>query len=224
MCGRFSQIASPEVIAQQFNITNPPLFTPRYNIAPSQPIAAIRIDSDTATRTLVMLRWGLIPSWAKDPKIGFQCINAKAETATEKPSFRSAFKKRRCLVIATGFYEWQVQGRSKQPMWIGLQSTRPFAFAGLWEHWTPPEGEPLETCTIITTEPNDLMAPIHNRMPVILAPTSYDQWLDPTFQHVEPLKALLRPYPSEELTAYPVSTLVNNPRHDAPQCLDPITA
>jgi putative SOS response-associated peptidase YedK len=109
-------------------------------------------------------------------------------------------------------------------MWIGLQSTRPFAFAGLWELWTPPEGEPLETCTIITTEPNDLMATIHNRMPVILAPTSYDQWLDPTFQHIEPLKALLRPYPSEELTAYPVSTLVNNPRHDAPQCLDPITA
>lgn len=224
MCGRFSQTASPEVIAQQFELTDLPLFTPRYNIAPSQSIAAIRIDLDTATRTLVMLRWGLIPSWAKDPKIGFQCINAKAETAAEKPSFRSAFKKRRCLVIATGFYEWQVQGRSKQPMWIGLRSTRPFAFAGLWEHWTPPEGEPFGTCTIITTEPNDLMAPVHNRMPVILAPTSYDQWLDPTFQHVEPLKALLRPYPSEELRAYPVSTLVNNPRHDAPQCLDPITA
>ena len=166
-------------------------------------MAAIRIEPDTATRQLVLLRWGLIPSWAKDPKIGFQCINAKAETAAEKPSFRSAFKKRRCLVIATGFYEWQVQGRSKQPMWIGLQSKRPFAFAGLWEHWTPHEGEPLETCTIITTEPNDLMAPIHNRMPVILAPTPYDQWLDPTFQHVEPLKALLRPYPSEELTGLP---------------------
>jgi putative SOS response-associated peptidase YedK len=224
MCGRFSQTASPEVLAQQFKITDPPLFTPRYNIAPSQPIAAIRIDPDSATRTLVMLRWGLIPSWAKDPKIGFQCINAKAETVAEKPSFRSAFKKRRCLIVATGFYEWQVQGRTKQPMWIGLRSKRPFAFAGLWEQWTPAEGELLETCTIITTEPNDLMAPIHNRMPVILAPTSYDQWLDPTFQHVEPLKALLRPYPSEELTAYSVSTLVNNPRHDAPQCLDPITA
>ena len=134
MCGRFTQTASPEVIAQQFELTNPPLFTPRCNIAPSQPIAAIRIDPDTDTRALVMLRWGLIPSWAKDPKIGFQCINAKAETAAEKPSFRSAFKKRRCLLIATGFYEWQIQGRSKQPMWIGLQSKRPFAFAGLWEH------------------------------------------------------------------------------------------
>ena len=223
MCGRFTQTASPEVIAEQFKITNPPLFTPRYNIAPSQPIAAIRIDPDRATRTLVMLRWGLIPSWAKDPKIGNQCINAKAETVAEKPSFRSAFKKRRCLVIATGFYEWQVQGRAKQPIWIGLRSKRPFAFAGLWEQWKPPEGEPLETCTVITTEPNDLMAPIHNRMPVILSPASYDQWLDLSFQQIEPLKALLRPYPSEELTAYPVSTLVNNPRHDASQCLEPVS-
>ena len=211
------------MIAQQFDITALPLFTPRYNIAPSQLIAAIRIDPDRATRKLVMLRWGLIPSWAKDPKIGNQCINAKAETVAEKPSFRSAFKKRRCLIVATGFYEWQIQGRTKQPIWIGLRSHHPFAFAGLWERWTPAEGEPLETCTIITTEPNDLMAPIHNRMPVILAPTAYDQWIDPTLQHIEPLKALLRPYPSEELTAYPVSTLVNNPRHDVPQCLEPVS-
>jgi|CXWL01.1.fsa_nt_gi putative SOS response-associated peptidase YedK len=224
MCGRFTQTASPEVIAQQFELTDPPLFTPRYNIAPSQPIAAIRIDPDTTTRTLVMLRWGLIPSWAKDPKIGNHCINAKAETVAEKPSFRSAFKKRRCLIVATGFYEWHVQGRAKQPMWIGLRNQQPFAFAGLWEHWTSSDGQPLETCTIITTEPNDLMAPIHNRMPVILASTAYDQWLDPTFQHTELLKALLRPYPSEELMAYAVSTLVNNPRHDAPQCLEPVPA
>ena len=223
MCGRFSQTASPEVIAQQFALTDPPLFTPRYNIAPSQPVLAIRIEPDTTTRNLVMLRWGLIPSWAKDPKIGNQCINAKAETVAEKPSFRSAFKKRRCLVVATGFYEWQVRGPVKQPMWIGLRSKRPFAFAGLWEHWKPTEGESLETCTIITTEPNELMQPIHSRMPVILAPSSYDQWLDPTFQQAEPLKALLRPYPSEELMAYPVSTLVNNPRHDAPQCLEPVS-
>ena len=223
MCGRYSQTASPEVIAQQFDVADLPLFKPRYNIAPSQLVMAIRIEPDTTTRRLVPLRWGLVPSWAKDPKIGNQCINAKAETVAEKPSFRSAFKKRRCLVIATGFYEWQMQGRTKQPLWIGLRSHRPFAFAGLWEHWTPAEGEPRETCTIITTEPNDLMAPIHNRMPVILAPASYDQWLDPTFQHVEPLKALLRPYPGEELMAYPVSTLVNNPRHDAPQCLEPVS-
>ena len=223
MCGRFSQTASPEVMAQQFELIDPPLFNPRYNIAPSQPVVAIRIEPDTTTRRLVQLRWGLIPSWAKDTKIGNQCINAKAETVAEKPAFRAAFKNRRCLVIATGFYEWQRQGPVKQPMWIGLRSKQPFAFAGLWEHWTPAEGDSLETCTIITTEPNDLMASIHNRMPVILAPTSYDQWLDPTFQHIEPLKTLLRPYLSEELTAYPVSTLVNNPCHDAPQCLEPVS-
>ena len=225
MCGRFSQTAPPEIIAEQFGVKEPlPLFQPRYNIAPSQPVVAIRIEPDTAMRRLAQLRWGLIPSWAKDPKIGSQCINAKAETVAATPSFQSAFKKRRCLVIATGFYEWQrQQGSLTQPMCIGLQSKRPFAFAGLWEHWRPAEGEPIETCTIITTEPNDLMAPIHTRMPVILAPTSYDQWLDPTFQQVEPLNALLRPDPSEELTAYPVSTLVNNPHHDAPQCLEPVS-
>lgn len=223
MCGRFSQTATREIIAEQFQVRELPFFQPRYNIAPSQDIAAIRIESDTSTWKLVMLRWGLIPSWAKDAKIGNQCINAKAETVAEKPSFRSAFKKRRCLVVATGFYEWQIQGHAKQPMWIGLRNKRPFAFAGLWEHWKPAEGEPLETCTIITTEPNDLMAPIHNRMPVILAPTSYDQWLDPTFQKIETLNGLLRPYPSDELMTYPVSTLVNNPRHDAPQCLEPVS-
>lgn len=223
MCGRYSQTATPEIIAEQFGVNDSPLFQLRYNIAPSQSIAAIRIEPDTTTRKLVMLRWGLVPSWAKDPKIGNQCINAKAETVAEKPSFRSAFKKRRCLVVATGFYEWQVQGAYKQPMWIGLRNKRPFAFAGLWEHWKPAEGEPIDTCTIITTEPNDLMAPIHNRMPVILAPTSYDQWLDPTFQKIETLNGLLRPYQSEELTAYPVSTLVNNPRHDTPQCLEPVS-
>ena len=172
MCGRFTQTASPAVITQQFDVAVPPLFTPRYNIAPSQPIAAIRIDPDTSTRKLVMLRWGLIPSWAKDPKIGHQCINAKVETVAEKPSFRAAFKARRCLVIATGFYEWQVQGRAKQPMWIGLKSHHPFA--GLWEQWQPPEGAAIESCTILTTEPNELLKPIHNRMPVILAPSSYD--------------------------------------------------
>jgi putative SOS response-associated peptidase YedK len=223
MCGRFTQTATPAIIAEQFGVAVPSLFQPRYNIAPSQPIAVIRIEPDSTTRTLVMLRWGLIPSWAKDPTIGNQYINAKAETVAEKPSFRSAFKKRRCLVVATGFYEWQVQGRTKQPMWIGLKSQRPFAFAGLWEQWKPADGELLETCTIITTEPNGLMAQIHNRMPVILGPAFYDQWLDPTFQPIESLKDLLRPYPGEELMAYPVSTLVNNPRHDVPQCLEPVS-
>jgi len=224
MCGRFTQTASPAVIAQEFGVAVPPLFTARYNIAPSQPVAAIRIEPGTTTRQLVQLRWGLIPSWAKDPKIGHQCINAKAETVAEKPSFRAAFKARRCLVIATGFYEWQVQEKAKQPMWIGLKSHRPFAFAGLWEQWHPPEGADIESCTILTTEPNELLRPIHNRMPVILAPSAYDQWLDPTVHDAESLKSQLCPYPSEELMAYPVSTLVNNPRHDAPDCLEPLPA
>lgn len=223
MCGRFTQTASPAVIAQQFGVAVPPLFTAHYNIAPSQPVAAIRIELSTTTRELVLLRWGLIPSWAKDPKVGHQCINAKAETVAEKPSFRAAFKSRRCLVIATGFYEWQVQGRRKQPMWIGLKSHRPFAFAGLWEQWHSPEGSDIESCTILTTEPTELLRPIHNRMPVILVPSTYDQWLDPTVHNAETLKSLIRPYPSEELTAYPVSTLVNNPRHDAPDCLEPLS-
>jgi putative SOS response-associated peptidase YedK len=222
MCGRFTQTASPELIAEQFGVRPPLAVSPRYNIAPSQPIAAIRSDPDSSTRTFVMLRWGLIPSWAKDPKMGMHCINAKAETVAERPSFRSAFKKRRCLVIADGFYEWQRHGGRKQPMWIGRTDRRPFAFAGLWEHWQPSAGDPIESCTIITTEPNDLMAPIHNRMPVILDRTAYDQWLDPTFQQTELLKPLLRPYPSEELTAYLVSILVNNPRHDVPQCLESV--
>jgi len=221
MCGRFTQTAPPEVIADQFQIDDPPLFKPNYNISPTQHVAIVRLNLESVKRECVLVRWGLIPSWAKDAKIGNQCINAKGETVAEKPAFRSAFKKRRCLVIADGFYEWQRLGERKQPMWIGRTDKRPFALAGLWEHWQPADGEPLETCTIITTEPNDLMAPIHNRMPVILVPASYDQWLDLNAQ-AEPLKTLLRPYPSEELRAYPVSTLVNNPRHNVPQCLEPV--
>ncbi len=223
MCGRFTQTATPEVIAEQFHLDEPPLFKPRYNIAPSQQVVAIRLNAETAKRECVMLRWGLIPSWAKDPKIGNQCINAKAETVGVKPSFRSAFKKRRCLVIADGFYEWQVQGPRKQPVWIGLKNKHPFAFAGLWEHWSPKDGEPIESCTIITTQPNALMQSIHNRMPVILDAIDYAAWLDPAFQHVDILNALLRPFPAEHMTAFPVSTVVNNPRQDAPQCLEPVS-
>lgn len=220
MCGRFTQTATPEAIAEQFQVDDPLLFKPNYNISPTQRVAVVRLNPESVKRDCVLLRWGLIPSWAKDAKIGNQCINAKGETVAEKPAFRSAFKKRRCLVIADGFYEWQRLGERKQPIWIGRKDKRPFAFAGLWEHWKPAEGEPIETCAIITTEPNDLMAPIHNRMPVILAPASYIPWLDHTAP-ADSLKALLRPYPSAELQAYPVSTLVNNPRHNAPACLEP---
>lgn len=222
MCGRFTQTATPDVIAKLFRVEGPlPLFKPSYNIAPTQRVAAVRLNPETGKRECALLRWGLIPSWAKDAKIGNQCINAKAETVAEKPSFRSAFRKRRCLVVADGFYEWQRAGERKQPMWIGRKDRQPFAFAGLWEYWKPAEGEPLETCAIITTEPNDVMATIHNRMPVLLSPASYDQWLDPATP-AEPLKALLRPCPGEELHAYPVSPLVNNPRNNAPQLIEQI--
>lgn len=175
---------------------------------------------------------GLTPSWAKDTKIGFQCINAKAETISEKPAFRSAFKKKRCLVVADGFYEWQKtigpDGKEqKQAMRICRKDCQPFAFAGLWEWWQLQSGgpngastvtEPIESCTIITSEPNELMTAIHNRMPVILSPSDYDQWLDPSSQP-EPLKKLLRSCPSEDLEAYPVTALVGNPRNNALHCL-----
>ena len=222
MCGRYTLTASPEVIAEQFDLQEPPLFQPRYNIAPTQQVAVIRLTPESARRQLDMLRWGLIPAWAKDPKIGNQMINAKAETVATKPSFRSAFRKRRCLIPASGFYEWQQEGRQKQPMFIRLQDRRPFAFAGLWERWQPPEGEPVESCAIITTDPNEFIQKIHNRMPVILAPQNYEVWLDPAVQETDTLHALLKPYPAENMEAYPISKMVNNPRFDSPQCVEPV--
>ena len=220
MCGRYTLQASPEEIAEQFAVEEPSLFKARYNIAPTQIVPAVRIHPDTTQRELVQIRWGLIPSWAKDPRIGNQMINAKAETVATKPSFRSAFRKRRCLIPASGFYEWQQQGRQKQPMYIRLRDRRPFAFAGLWERWEPKDGEPVESCTIITTEPNEFMRPIHNRMPVILTVKDYEVWLDPAVQQTDTIQALLKPYPVEDMEAYPVSRLVNNPRFDSSQCVE----
>jgi len=223
MCGRYTLQATPEELAKQFNavIEDMSLFKPRYNIAPSQSVAVVRLKSDASHRELVQLRWGLIPSWAKDPKIAYSTINAKAETVAEKPAFRSAFRKRRCLIPASGFYEWQKEGKQKQPMYIRLRDRRPFAFAGLWEHWEPKEGEPLESCTIVTTDANEFMVPIHNRMPVILASQDYDRWLDPTVPP-DSLQAFLKPYAVNEMEAYAVSKMVNNPRNDILQCVEPI--
>jgi len=220
MCGRYTLQATPEELATQFRaeIEEASLFKPRYNIAPSQNVVVVRLKPDTSRRELTRLRWGLIPSWAKDPKIAYSTINAKAETVAEKPAFRSAYRKRRCLIPASGFYEWQQQGKQKQPMYIRLRDHHPFAFAGLWEHWEPKEGEPLESCTIVTTEANEFMLSIHNRMPVILASQDYDQWLDPTTQ-TDLLRALLKPYEADEMEAYAVSKMVNNPRNDTPQCI-----
>ncbi len=229
MCGRYTLQATPEEIAAQFAVEEPPLFKPRYNIAPSQNVAVVRLKPDTSQRELVRLRWGLIPSWAKDPKIAYSTINAKAETVATKPAFRSAFRKRRCLIPASGFFEWQQQGKQKQPMYIRLRDHRPFAFAGLWEHWEPKDGEPIESCTIVTTEANEFMQRIHHRMPVILTPEDYKVWLDPVVQQLEglqyllrPSPDLLRPHPAVEMEAYAVSKMVNNPRNDVPQCMESV--
>jgi putative SOS response-associated peptidase YedK len=221
MCGRFTLTDPDADLAVQFNLPEIPDMAPRYNIAPTQPVAAVRIGAGTETRELVLLRWGLIPFWAKDLKIGARMINARSETVAEKPAFRAAFRKRRCLVVADGFYEWQKQNGAKQPFLIRLQDAQPFAFAGLWEHWKGPDDTVVESCTLLTTQPNALLKPIHNRMPVILHPRDYDLWLDPEVQEAGSLRQLFHPYPPDDMDAYPVSRWVNSPANDDPRCILP---
>ncbi len=225
MCGRFSLAQSGDDLAEFFHIQPALPIEPRYNIAPTQPVVAIVATAEAPQPQFQFLRWGLIPSWAKEPTIGSRLINARAETVAEKPSFRAAFKRRRGLILADGFYEWhqQTEGQAKQPYYIFLKTHQPFAFAGLWEHWTDPtSGGELQTCTILTTEPNALMAPIHTRMPVILSPEDYAPWLDPGFYQPQVLQAMLRPYETAEMDRYAVSTLVNKPQNDAPDCRAPL--
>jgi putative SOS response-associated peptidase YedK len=234
MCGRFTLSQSAETIAAAFDLDfdsdEVPTIPPRYNIAPTQPIAVIRKTIDHPQREFTYLSWGLVPSWSKDPKIGSRLINARAETLAEKPSFRAAFKRRRCLIVADGFYEWQRSsttngGRSaekKQPYYFRLKNHQPFAFGGLWEHWENGNGDVIESCTIITTTANEVLSPIHDRMPVILPPKGYDLWLDPTIEKDKDLHTLLRPYAEEEMESYPVRSVVNNPRHDSPDCIAPL--
>lgn len=221
MCGRFTLRVSPEQIAALFSVEQMPPLAPRYNIAPTQPVLAIRDSYAGNGREATFLNWGLIPSWSTDPGIGSRMINARAETAAEKPSFRAAFKYRRCLIPADGFYEWQKVAGGKQPQLIGMKDGSPFGFAGLWEHWER-EGSVIESCTILTTEPNDLLASVHNRMPVILHPEDYEEWLDRTIQKADPLLHLLRPFPAEQMSYRPVSTHVNNPRNEDPACVAPL--
>lgn len=224
MCGRFTLRTAPQEVARTFRLTGAlGEWAPRYNIAPSQVVAAVRVDEADA-RQLVFLRWGLVPAWADDPAIGNRMINARGETVAEKPSFRKAFVARRCLIAADGFYEWQKSGGSakapKQPFYITMRDERPFAFAGLWERNTRC-GEPIETCTIITTTANELMQPLHDRMPVIVPIDRQDLWLDPAVQEVERLTPLLAPFASDAMKATPVSTRVNNPRNESPECIVP---
>jgi putative SOS response-associated peptidase YedK len=222
MCGRFTLTDPDQDLAVQFNLPEIPDLKPRYNIAPTQPVAAVRVPAEGAARELVMLHWGLVPFWAKDPAMGARMINARSETAGEKPAFRMAFRRRRCLVVADGFYEWQKLNGGKQPFFIRLRDGKAFAFAGLWERWEGPEAAIIESCTLLTTQPNELMSSLHNRMPVILHPKDYDLWLSPEVQQAELLQPLLRPYPSEEMEAYPISRFVNSPGNDGPKCIEPL--
>jgi putative SOS response-associated peptidase YedK len=219
MCGRFSLTQSAWAIAQTFQLSDVPNLTPRYNIAPTQPIGTIL---QKAQRQFQWMQWGLIPSWAKDPSIGNKLINARAESLREKPSFRNAFKRRRCLIVADGFYEWQKIDKRKQPYYIQMDDDKPFAFAGLWDTWQPPEGAAIASCTIITTSANAIVQPIHDRMPVILSPDRYTQWLDPTLTDTQVLQELLQPYNSDAMKATPVSSAVNNPANEKAECIAPI--
>jgi len=222
MCGRYAIELSGEEISEPFGLSDAFLFEPRYNIAPGQEIPAIqaRADGEDGHRSSAMLHWGLIPFWADDPESAHEPINARSETVDEKPTFRAAFKERRCLIPATGFYEWVSRNGSKQPYLIRMTDGDPFAFAGLWERW---EGEDrcVESCTILTTRPNQLIKPFHDRMPVILPPARYGPWLNPDTPP-DKRKSFLTPHPSDRMEAYPVSKHVNNPRNDDPSCVSPV--
>jgi putative SOS response-associated peptidase YedK len=225
MCGRFTLHAKPADVAEHFGLDEIPddLFEERYNIAPSQTVATVRLD-DTGKRTLRMNKWGLIPAWSKDAKIGFSLTNARAETVDEKPAFRSAFKSKRCLIPTDGFFEWKATGgKHKQPYHFRRIDGKLLGFAGLWERWKNPEGQVIETCSIITTSANGVVRPVHDRMPVILDPANYGEWLGPR-TGAEDLLQLLRPAPDEAMTAVAVSGYVSNARNQGPQCVLPVIA
>ncbi len=222
MCGRFVQLtAAPESLYKALKLQETPQAAPRYNLCPTQTASVLRLRKGEDTRKLEPLRWGLIPRWAKDKKIGARMINARAETLASKPSFKAAFRRRRCLIPADGFYEWKKPADKgpKQPYLIRVRGDVPFVFAGLWETWRG-EDELIESFTIITTQPNPLCATIHNRMPVILSPENYELWLDPELDELEALIPLLQPFPAELMEAWPVSTLVNKAANNKPACLE----
>lgn len=221
MCGRFSLLTNVKALIERFEIEEVEVRPePRYNVAPSQMVTTVVNDS---VRHLVSMRWGLIPHWAKDPKIGNKMINARSETLAEKPVFKPALKKQRCLVLADGFYEWQKIGTTKKPMYIRMKTREPFALAGLYEKWKAPSEKIIQSCTIITTEPNVLMKSIHNRMPVILKRNDEDAWLDSTNEDLTSLTKLLKKYPANKMEAYEVSTYVNSAKNTGAQCIRPST-
>lgn len=221
MCGRFTLQISPEHLAEIFGLIVIPAFPPRYNIAPSQQIVVIRQNGDRQNR-LDLMRWGLIPPWADDMSIGSKMINARSETVHETHSFRHAIRHRRCLIPASGFYEWVAEGKTKKPLYIHMRDGSPMVFAGLWERWKSPEKQVVESCTILTTSSNSLVAPLHERMPVILHPQEYNRWLDREITDPAKLQTLYQPYPADMLNVYEVSTAVNSPRIDLPDLILPI--
>jgi len=220
MCGRYTVTSAPEAIRALFRYEERPNFPPRYNIAPTQPIAIVRLME--GQRQFVLMRWGLLPSWVKDPKTFTLLINARAESVCEKPAFRAAMKRRRCLIPADGFYEWKPVAGRKQPYYVHAKSGEPLAFAGLWETWTGPNGEELDTATIITTDANHTLRHIHDRMPVIVPPEAFDLWLDTNTVDARTAEAILRPAPDDLLDAYPVSTAVNRTANDNAKLIAPV--
>jgi putative SOS response-associated peptidase YedK len=220
MCGRFSLTYTDQDLLEYFQLARGLDLEPRYNIAPSQPVAAVRVDE--GERRLVLLRWGLIPFWANDPKVGYKMINARAETAHKTPAFRAAFRGRRCLIPASGYYEWDKKGGSRQPYHILRADGQPMALAGLWEHWEGEEGKTvIESCTILTTAASEPVARLHDRMPVILEPEDFDRWLDPGEQRVERLRELLQPAAPGVLSMHPISPYVNKASNEGERCIEP---
>jgi putative SOS response-associated peptidase YedK len=222
MCGRFARRSTQEVLADWFgvDIEDMPFFAPTFNAAPQSTQPVVRLNGDTGNREFALMRWGLVPFWARDEKLGLSTINARAEEVASKPLFRDAYKKRRCLIPADAFYEWQrLDPKTKRPFAFGLASGEPYAFAGLWERWKPREGPALETFTILTTDPNELAEKVHNRMPVILEQRDYNRWMEPGDPDRPPID-LLRPFAAEKMRAWSVSNRVGNVRNDDPQLLE----
>ncbi|MDH4258832.1 MAG: SOS response-associated peptidase [Gammaproteobacteria bacterium] len=220
MCGRYAFFSPAESVKRTFALDFKPELVPRYNIAPTQSVPALRVGEE-GSRTLVMLHWGLVPRWAKERAIGNRMINARSETLAEKPAYRDAFRRRRCLILADGWYEWQAAPGGKQPWFVRLRDPRPITFAGLWERWKEPAGgELLESCTIVTTDASESIRRIHERMPVVLPEPAWDRWMDPAYSDTETLSEILRPYDAKALKAWQVSRLVNTPKNEGPKLIE----
>lgn len=218
MCGRYAQRTDAKKLAKEFKVAEVPSVEPRYNIAPTQEVLAVSETGDG--REMRFFKWGLVPSWAKDTSMGARLINARSETVAEKPSFRQAFKQRRCIIPADGFYEWQRSEGSKRPFFFRMRDERPFGFAGLWERWEGEDGRVINSCAILTTEANEVLRPVHDRMPVILHPDDYELWLDGDSRKLDLVKEMLRPYPAEEMTGYSVGVSVNSPRSQGARLIE----